>query len=114
MVESCSTPSTWPTSGTEALSIDEHGQSCAHFNRRVGSLDGLDDRGARLTYEHSIRNQPNHNGYSMACSTVLHADKPITMDSTVLARATARAAGSHSIKIMVRPIADRMLAEGEP
>ena len=29
-----------------------------------------------------------------ACSTVLHADKPITMDSTVLARATARAAAA--------------------
>ena len=29
--------------------IDEHDQSCAHFNRRVGSRD----RGARLTYAYN-------------------------------------------------------------
>ena len=46
MVESCSTPSTWSTHSSEALTIDEHDHSCAHFNRRVGSRD----RGARLTY----------------------------------------------------------------
>ena len=59
MAESCSTPSTWPTSSSEALSIDEHDQSCAHFKRRVGSLDGLDDRGARLTY-----------AYTRSCSSI--------------------------------------------
>ena len=52
MAESCSTPSTWPASSSEALSIDELDQCCAHFNRRVGSLEGLDDRGTRLTYEY--------------------------------------------------------------
>ena len=49
MVESCSTPSTWSRSSSEALMIDEHDQSCAHFNRRVGSRD----RGAHLTYAYN-------------------------------------------------------------
>ena len=46
MVESCFTPSTWSTNSSEALLINEHDQSCAHFNIRVGSCD----RGARFTH----------------------------------------------------------------
>ena len=46
-------------SSSEALRIDAHDESCAHFKRRVGSLDGLDDRGARLTY-----------AYTRSCSSI--------------------------------------------
>ena len=44
-------------SSSEALRIDAHDESCAHFKRRVGSLDGLDDRGACLTYAYELVHQ---------------------------------------------------------